>query len=333
MMGPQAEFQVADADALSGDVTELVNRFTKQLSVDDAKSLRGSLLLSIPVFDPDSRPNWAIPEYRRYIANADRALPHFPFFLVANPMMGQVKVYLAALAPIADPATGGFRRDQMIDLAERKANDVAAYCETLGEDPEDAVAAIYINLPVELIKQEPQIAARFEKAMGPMLARIRERLPVGDSLEDMEREIVAEVGQLYDIDTDDYDSDSELINDVLERMPPAITREAFRIFDTALDELLKPRGGGVLGVESGQLIALVRLHPEAARAFVEMHVRMGASQPGYLRSAATIAAAIAIALHDRWPMKQVERRAAELGLETEEWTPGIAEDVETARQP
>jgi hypothetical protein len=332
MMGPRAEFQVANADALSGNVTPLVKRFTEQLTVDDAKAMRGSLLLTMPVFDPDSRPNWAIPECRRYIANVDETLPHFPYFLSANPILGQVRVYLASLVPMIDMTTGAFRSDQMIELANRKADDVARYCVSLGEDPENAVSAIYVNMPVQVVKNQPKILTRFEKAMRPMLDRIRRRLPVGESLGEAERAIVVDVGQLYEIDPNDYSSDSELINDVLGRMPPGATSEDLRLFDKELDAITTRLGGGRLGMQSGQLIEVVRQHPEAADAYVDMHVRMGASQPGYLRTAASIAAAIQIAFNDGWPMKQVERRAAELGLDAEEWTPGLFEDVEAARR-
>jgi hypothetical protein len=326
LRGPAAEFRVADADALNGNIAPLLQRFTEQLTVDDARALRGSVLLLLPVFDPDPRPNWGIPEYRTYIARVDETIPHFPYFLTANPFLGQIRVYLAALVPLTDAVAGTFRSDQMIDLANRKAVDVAKYSVALGVDPEDAVSAIYLNLPIELVKRERDIAAKFEKAMRPMLDRIRSRLPSGEKLGDIERPLVVEIGQLYDMNPDDYASDSEYLDDLLARMPRAVTSEELRLFDEELDAVTIQRGGGVLGYESARLVDVIRRHPRAAEALVIMHVKAGASQPGYLRYAAMIAAGIAIAFNDRWPMKQVEGRAAELGLDPEEWTPTLSDE-------
>jgi hypothetical protein len=76
--------QIEDNDLLSCNVAHFVRLFSKEkLAPSKAKRLWGSIVLTSGRCDKDSRPNWQIPEWRRYIARLFKELPHFSYFLLA----------------------------------------------------------------------------------------------------------------------------------------------------------------------------------------------------------------------------------------------------------
>lgn len=62
-------------------------------------AVRGSVIFDFPSTQADSRPDFIIPEVRRFVTELDRSVPHLAWFLVALPEFEQMRIYFLCLTP------------------------------------------------------------------------------------------------------------------------------------------------------------------------------------------------------------------------------------------
>jgi hypothetical protein len=322
---------IPDADVRAGDASHLLRALRE--AGDKTGQLRGRLAIGFSSFAGDPRPDWLIPEIRHYFEVVDRAVPHLPYFLAPQPGFGPMRIYLLSLVPLQDPATGAVMPQDLVALAEEKVHTTRAFCEEIGEDAEEREFAIVSALPPALIRHDPDLVNRVSDAYRMILERMvrgpgGERRDIAPPL----RYLIGEAGELMGMELNEYTSDEEALDAVLERMGPAATAEELGAFNHAVDAASQRLQGSKLGLKSDVLLQAVRDHRRGAYAYASTHTRLASSQPGYLKTAAIVAAAIEIALHDPWPRLEVEERARQLGISVESLMPETFVDLESARR-
>src|SRR4051812_36869425 len=89
-------------DLLRANVEHVVRVFGTISEVPGrAKALQGLVFLGFPSVDDDPRPNWAIPEVRRFIERLDAEMPYFPYFLTGEVPFGCLRVYMYCLVDVS----------------------------------------------------------------------------------------------------------------------------------------------------------------------------------------------------------------------------------------
>ncbi len=318
--------EVADDDIKRINVSNFVRLFGGIAQrPEDAKQLRSKIIISFRSYDSDPRPNWAIAEIRSFIRALDKGVPFFPYFLVGDPALEYILFYLLCLVPFKDVASGSYSPADLLSVSIRKTADVTGFCKEIKDDPERATEPILLNLPAQVVKDSPEIAERVLDAMAPALralegeltraeATLQERAFVGN--------ILSRAAAICGIDRSQYSSDTLLLRALLARIDK-VSNEDISRFEKSFDECTERLGGRKLSVSSTKLRQVVRQQRRAAYRFVEIHLLMAASQPGYLQPAAIVATALLVEFDDPDPMRSVEQRAAELGANLEQWMPGL----------
>jgi hypothetical protein len=111
-----------------------------------------------------------------------------------------------------------------------------------------------------------------------------------------------------------------------------VSNEELKAFDGGFRDCMKRLGGGKVGIDSTCVRKLVRLHPEPACRFVEIHCFMAQSQPGYLQPALIVAGAYQVEFNDPRLMNMVAEKAKALGAEDHLAGIRFAPDLERASQ-
>lgn len=135
---PRSVLQLAIPDdvLLAADAAWLVDELRRQ----EPRALHGSLVLDFPRFREDPRADFHIPEVRAFITALDRALPHMPAFIVAEPSFQQILIYFGSLMPLEMiPVQLGFwavhgSLAQLADVLGPRAQAVCAHCAEHGAD-------------------------------------------------------------------------------------------------------------------------------------------------------------------------------------------------------
>jgi hypothetical protein len=312
-------------DVVSTNVSNVVRVFAEIAGrPEDAKKVRGAIFLAFSSYDPDPRPNWLIPEIRAFIQKVDSALPYFAYFLVGDPALGLVLMYLLCLIPV-DTETGQYSAEDLLTTMHRKAADVASFCARIGDNADRATDSLLLNLPASLAKADPELAKRILKAMRLVLVGLETSVAAGNTPDAAVKPevdgVLDKACTLASIDRSAYRSDLELIRALLARITPPVAKDVFERFEVGFDGCLERIPGRKLKADMDKLRSLVRDQEAAAYRFVEVHIRMAAGQPGYLQPAAIVAVAILEEWGDRSALLQVERRAEELDVPPETWAP------------
>jgi hypothetical protein len=145
----------SDADLDAGDASETIELFHKVVTVPKhAKALRGCIVFQFGRFDSDPRPNFVIPEVRRYTQLIDEAHPYFCYFLPEPKEMTQVYSWLMSLAspvePIAPNATGvKVNAGEYVDMIAERITAVRTLCNRIFDEPSVTEKAILDAVPKE----------------------------------------------------------------------------------------------------------------------------------------------------------------------------------------
>jgi len=133
------ELKIEDADLLSCNVATFERLFSPAtMTASIALQLRGSVVLTSALCDRDPRPNWKIPEWRRYLNALFSKLPHFSYFLLAleQTYVGVVLSLLPLDAlVIAEDRTVNYDRGALIAKLVSLLGPAAEYCRTIDDDP------------------------------------------------------------------------------------------------------------------------------------------------------------------------------------------------------
>jgi hypothetical protein len=325
--------EVSQEDVGRTNVSNFVRLFAKiGERPEDAQQLRSKIILSFQSYDSDPRPNWAIPEIRAFIQALDRALPYFPYFLVGDPAVEHHLFYLLCLMPFADiDNSRSYSPVKLLSLAKRKAADVTRFCAEIKDDPERATEPILLNLPAEVVREFPDIAGKVLDAMAPALRALEGRLTTTvPEARAFVNNILSRAAMISRLDRSKYPSDASLLEELLNRVNQ-VTNEEVNRFQKSFQECTERIGGGKVAMSSTKLRQVIRQQRRAAYRFVEIHLLLAASQPGYLQPAYIVATAIMIEFNDPELMRRIEQKAAELGVNPQQWMPSAAPDLATAR--
>jgi hypothetical protein len=110
-----------------------------------------------------------------------------------------------------------------------------------------------------------------------------------------------------------------------------INSERIRKFTEAIMGCGQRTGRGKVGFDALKVREVVRGDREAAHRYVELHLVLAASQPGYLQPALLVAGAITVEFNDPQPMMSVVERARELGADDALRSIGVAPGMGQAK--
>jgi hypothetical protein len=326
-LGAIRMLEVPDEDIRRTNVSNFIRLFGNIAQrPENAKELRGKIVISFTSYDSDPRPNWAIPQIRSFIQALDKAVPYYPYFLVSDPAVAYVLFYLLCLIPFGDLERRSYSPADLLAAALRKTADVTAFCKEIGDDAERATQSILLNLPVEMVQAFPEIAEQVLDAMTPTLRALEDELARPNATPESRafaHDILSRAATICGIDCSAYPSETSLLRALLARANQ-VSDEDLKRFERSFEECTERLGGRKLGVSSTKLRQLVREQRRAAYRFVELQVLMAASQPGYLQPAYIVATALLVEFDDRGPTRLVEQRAVELGASPEQWMPGLS---------
>jgi len=326
---------IAERDVQGRNVADLIRLFGNMSKApEDAKQLRGKVVLGFASYDGDQRPNWAIPEIRGFVQALDSALPYFPYFLVGEPEVSHLLFYLFCLVPFQNLESRVYGATDLLDAAKRKVSDVTRFCQQIGDDAERATEPILLNLPAPIAKSDPGLVEKILERMRPSLLALERQLTADVPTPETEAfagQILPQAAELCGIDRSRYGSHTALLREILARTAREVSNEELDRFQKGFDACTERLGSGKLGISSIKLRELVRRQKHAAYRWVELHLVAAASQPGYLQPATAVAAAIHIEFGDDGPMRRVQERATELGARPENWMPGVSPDLQSAR--
>jgi hypothetical protein len=184
-----------------------------------------------------------------------------------------------------------------------------------------------------VVKSFPYIVEKVLDAITPTLRSLEDELSRPNSASEataLVDNILSKAASICGIDRSQYSSRISLLRELLARANQ-VSNEDINRFEGSFKECTERLGGGKLGVSSTKVRQVVRQQRRAAYRFVEIHLLMAASQPGYLQPAYIVATALMVEFDDPGPMRRVEQRAAELGASPEKWMPGASPDLESAR--
>jgi tetratricopeptide (TPR) repeat protein len=332
--------ETSDEDVAEGSAKHVIRLLTDLADrPDQAKQLRGKIVLAFSTYDSDPRPNYLIPEIRRFIRSADEGLPHLPYFLLGDPAAGHLEFYLLCLIEPRTPE-GGLLAIDLMEVIERKIAEVTRFCHRIGDDAERATEPLLLNVPATLAAGVPELAKKILRIMRPtleaLLRMLRER-PSGVSSSDtaqQEAEVVDQLGAkaavLVGLDRNQYHSPEKLIEAVLE-ITDRVTNEQLESFQQRLDACMIRVGRGKLSASSDAVRKLVREEPDSARRYIELQCFLATGQPGYLQPALIIAAAYAVEFDDKSLIEMVTRRARELDAEDQLHSMSYAPTQEAVR--
>ncbi|MCX6678643.1 MAG: hypothetical protein NTU95_11975 [Methanothrix sp.] len=94
-----------------------------------------------------------------------------------------------------------------------------------------------------------------------------------------------------------------------------VTNKEMEAFDKGFHDCMERIGGGKVAADTTCVRRLVRLQPQIACRFVEIHCFMAQSQPGYLQPALMVAGAYQVEFNDDCLMKMVLDKAKDLKAE------------------
>jgi hypothetical protein len=153
-------------------LAKLLNEISR--SPAKAKESRDRFILEFPDAESDSRPNYVVPEIREFVAVLDRECRHACYFLYGDPSLSQILFFLLCLTKIEEN-DGSWRYDSnnFLRAAQDRAALVAEFCRQIGEDEELGTEGILLNLPPEIITEQPQLAARVLRLMKPTLEALK----------------------------------------------------------------------------------------------------------------------------------------------------------------
>jgi len=139
-----------------------------------AKESRGRFILEFPDAESDRRPNYVVPEIREFVAILDRGCRHACYFLNGDPSLSHIHFFLLCLIKIEENA-GSWQYDSndFLKAAQERAVLVAEFCRQIGDDEELGTDGILLNLPPEIIADQPQLSARVLQLMRPALEALK----------------------------------------------------------------------------------------------------------------------------------------------------------------
>jgi len=120
------------------------------------QQLRAKTVLLFPSLDSDERPNYLIPECRRYLRRLYDNKPHFMYYLVPDNRMGAIAMHLLALAPmdvaraLYDGSGAQPTPTQFAQIAAPPVAAAARFARFHGGAEKDVLAGISGNFPPEV---------------------------------------------------------------------------------------------------------------------------------------------------------------------------------------
>jgi len=178
-------------------------------SEQTARRFRARVTLEFPDFQYDPRPLERIGLVRRFIQELDRQIPHFPFFLLPDPVIREVLSYVLCL--VSETESPQIFQDEFMSVIGSKMEAVAAFARRVNVDEEDAIEGLYLALPAEHLSVAPNVAQRAIAIVRPILLRIAEG-PTDSGHKDAYLQWVVD---LTGIQRGEYSSDSDYVAAVL----------------------------------------------------------------------------------------------------------------------
>jgi hypothetical protein len=146
------ELKISDEDIDAGNAADVIRVFNDAVAIPrTAKTLRGSIFFNFGRFDHDPRPNFVIPEIRRFTWLVDRAHPYFCYFLIEPPEMTQMYSWIMSLCspiePITDTAVIKANPGELVDLIVTRLRAVRTLCDRILDDPSPTEEAVLNAMP------------------------------------------------------------------------------------------------------------------------------------------------------------------------------------------
>lgn len=195
--------------------TQHIVRVFKELGQvpKDAKEVGGSIFLAFPSCDDDPAPNWQIAAIRSFTQKLDTQIPHFPYFLQGDVLVGHVQQYVYCLLPLK--CTGR----EFIECVQRKEQDVRRFCRTIADSPERTLEALALSCPPPILSLVPAFRATALRSMRPLLKAMREHKPTPgfDPAQSaaFEAQLVERALAIAGLQRGDFDSDDAAIDALL----------------------------------------------------------------------------------------------------------------------
>ena len=195
---------------------------------DKAMLLRGKVSLGFPSVESDPRPNWSIPVVRQFVRSLNGQLPHFPYFLIDDRSAGQIMFYLLCLVDVHPGPDGAqsFAADRLLQIAQGTVASIYEFCRRIQDDGDIATEALLLNLPVEILTKQPELARKALGRMRPTLEAVRQSFQekprwfhtfARRQVRQMFDGVLADAAALAGLDARGFESDEALVEELLRR--------------------------------------------------------------------------------------------------------------------
>jgi hypothetical protein len=175
-MAPDIRVLSVKGNELKAGTAQHLAKLLNELSRTPAKAKesRGRFILEFPDAESDGRPNYVVPEIREFVAVLDRECRHACYFLYADPSLSHIHFFLLCLIKVEKNA-GSWLYDScdFLRAAQDRAERVAEFCRQIGEDEALGTDGIMLNLPPQILADQPQLSARFLQLMRPALKALK----------------------------------------------------------------------------------------------------------------------------------------------------------------
>ena len=153
-------------------LAKLLNEISRTPAM--AKESRGRFILEFPDAESDRRPNYVVPEIREFVSVLDRECGHACYFLYGDPSLSHIHFFLLCLIKVKKIA-GSWQYDShdFLRAAQDRAERVAEFCQLIGEEENLGTDGIMLNLPPQVIADQPQLSARVLQLMRPILQALK----------------------------------------------------------------------------------------------------------------------------------------------------------------
>lgn len=138
-----------------------------------AREARGRFVLEFPDYDSDPRPNYAIPEIRRFVRTLDGDCQYAAYFLYGDPSISHIQFYLLCLVDPQNNERGQYNLRDLIAVAMERCKHVVAFCHQIGEDEDRGTEGLLMNLPPEALSGNAEASAKVLRAMKPALEALK----------------------------------------------------------------------------------------------------------------------------------------------------------------
>lgn len=169
----EIDFPQEDLDTCN--TTHFIRLFTEISQTPwKSKNLKGKIVLGFPTYNDDPRPNYAIPEIRKFVQALDASFPFLPYFLFPEPATSHILFYLQCL--IEFDSRYSFSSQELIAMAQKKMSEVKRFCDKIADEPHSVAERIILNMPPEILREAfPEFAVKALRSMKSFFRSLLEQ--------------------------------------------------------------------------------------------------------------------------------------------------------------